>query len=67
MQTFEEPSHCPVCDSKNIVLAEKVYKKDEYGEDTAVAVSGNWFCNDCGYYLGRKISRYQNDIDEKSL
>lgn len=67
MSTFEEPSHCPSCQSKNIYLGQKVYKKDVWGEDTDIVIGGMWFCNECGNVLGRKLSQYQNDIDPRSV
>lgn len=67
MYTFEEPSHCPQCASKNIVLAYKTYKKDVWGEDTDIVIGGTWFCNECGNLLGRKVSRYENEIDPNSI
>ena len=56
MVTFEDSGHCPNCQSKNIYLGQKVYKKDVWGEDTDIVIMGMWFCNECGYLLGRKIS-----------
>ena len=38
MFTFEEPDHCPSCQSKNIVLGQKVFKKDVWGEDTDIVL-----------------------------
>jgi len=67
MSTFEEPSHCPKCQSKNISLGQRVYKKDEWGEDTNIVISGMWLCNECGNVLGRKISQYQNEINRNSI
>ncbi len=67
MFTFEEPSHCPNCKSRNISLGQKVYKKDVWEEDTDIVIGGIWFCNECGNVLGRKISQYQNDIDRNSI
>ncbi len=67
MLTFKEPSHCSQCQSKNIILGQKVYKKDVWEEDTDIVIGGIWFCNDCGNVIGRKISRYENDIDENCI
>lgn len=67
MFTFEDPDHCPRCKSKNIILGQKVYKKDVWGEDTDIVISGMWFCNECGNVIGRKISRYENEIDRNSV
>lgn len=65
--TFEEPSHCPQCQSRNISLGQKVYKKDVWGEDTDIVISGMWFCNECVNVLGRKLSQYENEIDRNSI
>ncbi len=63
MFTTQDPTHCPKCQSKNIYLGQKIYKKDMYGEDTDTVILGMWFCNECGNVLGRKMSRYENDVD----
>ncbi len=42
MSTFEEPHHCPKCQSKNISLGQRVYKKDVWGEDTDIVISGRY-------------------------
>lgn len=67
MVTFEKPTHCPSCKSKNIYLGQKVYKKDVWGKDTDIAIGGMWFCNECGNVLGRKLSQYENEIDRNSI
>ena len=67
MFTSGKPSHCPRCQSKDIYLGQKVYKKDAWGEDTDVVIGGMWFCKECGNVLGRKISRYENEIDPDSI
>lgn len=67
MVTFEDPCHCPNCQSKNIYLGQKVYKKDVWEEDTDIVIGGMWFCGECGNVLGRKLSQYQNDIDSRSI
>jgi hypothetical protein len=53
--------------SKDIILGSRVYKKDAYGEDTDIVILGTWFCNKCGDIIGRKMSQYENDLDERSL
>lgn len=58
MIAYEDPSHCPRCQSKNISLEQKIYKKDVWGEDTDIVIMGIWSCNECGDVLGRKISQY---------
>lgn len=63
MFTTQDPTHCPKCQSKNICLGQKIYKKDVYGEDTDIVILGMWFCNKCGNVLGRKMSQYENDVD----
>lgn len=67
MFTFEDPDHCPRCQSRNIALGQKVYKKDIWEEDTDIVIGGMWSCNECGNVLGRKISQYENEIDENSI
>lgn len=67
MWTSEEPTHCPSCMSKDIYLADKVYKKDAFGEDTDIVILGTWFCTKCGNLLGRKMNQYENDLDPNSL
>lgn len=67
MFTTKNPSHCPKCSSKNVVLLNKTFKKDNQGEDTDIVILGMWFCNNCGDVLGRKISQYENDIDANSI
>lgn len=67
MFTTQNPRHCSKCQSKNIILGQKVHKKDVWGEDTDIVIMGMWFCNECGYLLGRKISRYENEIDQNSI
>lgn len=67
MFTFEDPSHCTKCQSKNIYLGQKVYKKDARGENTDTVIGGMWFCNECGSVLGRKVSQYENDIEPDSV
>ena len=67
MFTTQNPTHCPKCMSKNVILGDEIFEKDPYGEDTDIVIRGEWFCHDCGNCIGRKISRYDNDIDKKSL
>jgi hypothetical protein len=67
MWTTQNPTHCPKCMSKDIILGNRVYKKDVYGEDTDIVILGTWFCNECGNVIGRKMSQYDNDLDEESL
>ncbi|GAA0265134.1 hypothetical protein GCM10008922_25260 [Faecalicatena contorta] len=67
MWTTQNPTHCPNCMSRNIVLGDKVYKKDVFGEDTDIVILGSWFCNDCGNLIGRKMNQYENDLDKESL
>lgn len=67
MHTTKNPTHCPKCLSKNITLADKIFKKDSQGEDTDTVILGMWFCNECGNVLGRKMSQYENDIDANSI
>lgn len=67
MFTFEDPSHCPSCQSKNIYLGQKVYKKDVWGEVIDIAIAGMWFCGECGNVLGCKVSQNENDIDPDSV
>lgn len=67
MFTTQNPNHCPNCQSKNISLGQKVYKKDVWGEDTDTVILGMWFCNECGNVLGRKMNQYENDIDRNSI
>ena len=67
MFTTQNPTHCPKCKSKNIVLGARVYKKDAFGEDTDTIILGTWLCNECGDVIGKKISQYENDLDENSL
>lgn len=57
MFTFEDPSHCPSCHSKNIYLGQKVYKKDVWEEVIDIAIGGMWFCGECGNVLGCKVSQ----------
>ncbi len=63
MFTTQDPTHCPKCQSKNICLGQKIYKKDMCGEGTDTVILGMWFCNGCGNVLGRKMSQYENDVD----
>nr|WP_288829766.1 hypothetical protein [uncultured Clostridium sp.] len=67
MITTKDPVRCPSCGGKNVYLAGRDFKKDVWGEDTEEVISGTWFCRDCGEPMGRKISRYDNDIHEKSI
>ena len=67
MFTTQNPRHCPQCQSKNIILGQKVYKKDVWEENTDIVIGGMWFCNECGNMLGRKISQYQNEINPDSI
>lgn len=67
MFKFEDPSHCPKCQSKNIYLEPSVFKKDMSGKETDTVVLGMWFCNKCGNILGRKMNQYENDIDPDSI
>lgn len=67
MVTFEDPDHCPHCQSRKISLGQKEYKKDVWGGDTDIVIGGTWFCNECGNVLGRKISQYENEIDPRSI
>ena len=67
MFTTQDPTHCPDCMSKDIILGDRVYKKDAFGEETDIIILGTWFCNKCGNLIGRKISRYENDLNENSL
>lgn len=67
MRTTQDPTHCPKCMSKNIILGDKVYKKDVFGEETDIVVLGTWFCSECGNLIGRKMNQYENDLDEGSL
>lgn len=67
MLTFGKPSHCPNCQSKNIYLGQKVYKKDVWKEDTDIIIGGTWFCGECGNVLGCKMSQYENNVDPDSI
>lgn len=67
MWTIQNPKHCPKCMSKNVILGDKVYKKDAEGKNTDIVVLGTWFCNDCGNLIGRKMNQYENDLDKDSL
>lgn len=40
MFTTQDPSHCPKCQSKNIFLESRVYKKDMSGKDTDIVILG---------------------------
>lgn len=67
MFTTQNPSHCPNCQSKNIALGQKVYKKDVWGEDTDTVILGMWFCDECGNVIGCKIFECENDIASDSV
>ncbi len=67
MITTRDPVRCPSCGSSNVYLACKKFEKDVWGEETEEVISGMWFCGDCAQPLGGKISKYNNDVDEKSL
>lgn len=67
MITFSRPLKCTDCGSRNVGLGAIEYKKDVFGEETEEVIGGTWFCNDCGYVLGRKISKYENDINDESI
>lgn len=67
MFTTQNPNHCPKCMSKEIYLGDKIFKKDEDGEDTNIVILGTWFCNECGDVIGRKISQYENDLNPDSI
>lgn len=36
MWTTQNPTHCPKCMSKDIILGSRAYKKDVYGDDTDI-------------------------------
>nr|WP_288828501.1 hypothetical protein [uncultured Clostridium sp.] len=67
MITTKDPVRCPSCGSKNVYLAGREFEKDEWGDETEEAISGMWFCRNCGQPMGGKLSKYTNDVDEKSL
>ncbi|MBD5530779.1 MAG: hypothetical protein HDQ98_01065 [Lachnospiraceae bacterium] len=67
MFTIQDPSHCPKCQSKNIYLEPRLYKKDNFGKDTDIVILGMWLCSECGNILGRKMNQYENDIDANSI
>lgn len=67
MFTTHNPTHCPKCNSKDIFLGDKIFKKDAFGQDTDTVILGTWFCNECGNLIGRRTSQFENDLDPESL
>lgn len=51
----KNPTRCPKCDSKNISLENKQFKKNLNGEITDVMYLGLWMCGDCGNDIRRRI------------
>jgi len=62
-----DPEKCSCCGSRNIYLMGPCYSKGRDGEYTDMAISGVWMCGDCANPLGRKLSQFENDIDEDSF
>ncbi len=65
MITKENPKMCPACGGTDVSMTGKVFEKDFNGEE--YVKSASWFCYQCGNIIGTKISRYENDIDPKSI
>ena len=60
--TTKSPTHCPKCMSEDLIFDKPSGTKESVNEK--LKHLGIWYCEKCGYTVGRKINQYENELDE---
>ena len=63
--TTKFPTHCPKCSSEDLFL-DKPHGKDKATNEKLKHL-GVWYCEKCGYTIGRKINQYENELEDNSF
>ena len=65
--TSKSPKKCPKCMCKKISLYDVHSTKSICDGNRDIVFLGKWMCENCGYEVGRKINRYENELDSNCI